>query len=156
MARPSNTRAQNETETEIVDRLRGVLIRGSRGLRLTYTDEDLSPTQLEVLAMVARRGPMRLSEVAENDGLNPTMVSRIVAKLEDAGLARRTPDPLDGRVMHLTVTDEGRALHDVIRHRRSEALRVALEDLSPGERETLSRALPVFESLVESLKERRR
>jgi DNA-binding MarR family transcriptional regulator len=145
-----------ENETELVDRLRAVLIRGSRSLRLTYTDENLSPTQLEVLAMVVRQGPMRLSEVAENDGLNPTMVSRIVAKLEESRLVRRTPDPLDGRVMHVTATDEGRALHGVIRRRRSEALQIALEDLSFEERASLTQAVTVLESVVESLKERRR
>lgn len=145
-----------ETDAELVERLRTVLVRGSRRLRLTYTDENLSPTQLEVLAMVVRRGPMRLSEVAEDEGLNPTMLSRIVAKLEDADLARRTSDPLDGRVVHLSATDEGRALHDVIRRRRNEALRTALEDLSTGERRGLASAVSVLESLVESLNERRR
>jgi DNA-binding MarR family transcriptional regulator len=94
--------------------------------------------------------------LATDEGLNPTMLSRIVAKLEAAGLAKRTPDELDGRVVHLAVTDAGRALYEVIRSGRAEALLSALERLSPLEQQTLGAAIPVLESVVEVLKQRNR
>jgi DNA-binding MarR family transcriptional regulator len=139
-------------ENEVIDRLRTVFTRGQRQLRLTYTDETLSPTQLEVLAMIVRRGPLRLSEVATLQGLNPTMLSRIVAKLEVAHLVTRTTDATDGRVAHLAATEQGKALNEMIRRQRSAALAFALEQLSTSEQRTLSEALPVLESLVETLR----
>ena len=141
---------------ELVDRLRTVLMRGQRQLRLTYTDDSLSPTQLEVLAMVVRRGPLRVAEIASLEGLNPTMLSRIVAKLEVARLVARHSDDADGRVVHVSATDEGRALYEIIRRQRSDALAVALDELSPDDRRTLSNALAALESLVASLKQPRR
>jgi DNA-binding MarR family transcriptional regulator len=147
---------QRVPEVELVDRLRTVISRGSRQLRLTYSDDSLSPSQHEVLAIIVRRGSMRLSELAGSEGLNPTMLSRIVAKLEDADLARRTPDIVDGRVVHLAATDRGRALYEVIRSQRTDALKFALEQMSPDEQRRLADALPVLESLVDALKQRGR
>jgi DNA-binding MarR family transcriptional regulator len=92
--------------------------------------------------------------LATDEGLNPTMLSRIVAKLEAAGLAQRTPDELDGRVARLAVTDAGRTLYEVIRSERTEALLSALERLSPLEQRKLVAAIPVLESVVEVLKQR--
>ena len=130
-------------------------MRGQRQLRLTYTDDSLSPTQLEVLAMVVRRGPLRVAEIASLEGLNPTMLSRIVAKLEVAQLVTRRADDFDGRVVHVATTDQGRTLYEMIRRQRSDALGVALDQLSPDQRRTLSDALPALEALVESLKQSR-
>jgi DNA-binding MarR family transcriptional regulator len=147
---------QGESENEIVDRLRAVISRGNRHLRMTYADDSLSPSQLEVLAMLVRRGPMRLSELAAEEALNPTMLSRIVAKLENADLALRISDEVDGRVVHVVATEKGRSLYQVIRRQRTNALRSALEQMSRSDQHTLADAMPVLESLIESLKQPRR
>ena len=139
------------SDGEVIDRLRVVLVRGQRRLRLAYTDDNLSPTQLEVLAMVVRRGPLRLAEVASLEGINPTMLSRIVAKLEEAQLVTRVADANDGRVVHVAATDQGRGLYEVIHRQRTQALALALESLSFHERQELRGALPALEKLVASL-----
>ena len=59
----------------------------------TSTGEDLTPTQYSVLALVRVRGPLGLTELTELEGLNPTMLSRIVKVLDERGLIRRMPDP---------------------------------------------------------------
>ncbi len=141
------------SDGELIDRLRVVLARGQRQLRLAYTDDTLSPTQLEVLAMVVRRGPLRLAEVANLEGLNPTMLSRIVAKLEEARLVTRIADAVDGRVVHLAATDEGRTLYEVVHRQRTQALASALGRLTSGERRELRGALPALERLVASLQQ---
>jgi len=123
----------------------------SRSLRLVHVDGNLSPSQREVLFTITRRGPMRLSEVAANEGINPTMLSRIVSHLESANLVTRTPDAGDARVMHLSSTDQGRALCDEIRNERTDALQSALGKLTVEQRLTLFDALPVLESLVNTL-----
>jgi DNA-binding MarR family transcriptional regulator len=122
-----------------------------RSLRLVHVDGNLSPSQREVLFTITRRGPVRLSEVAASEGINPTMLSRIVSHLESANLVIRTPDTSDARVMHLSCTDQGRALCKEIRNERTDALHSALSQLTVEQRQMLLDALPVLESLVETL-----
>ena len=76
---------------EDVARLRIALGRIARPLDRQSRGGELTRTQPSVLATVARLGPLRLSELAEIEGVNPTMLSRMVGKLEEAGLLHRPP-----------------------------------------------------------------
>jgi len=84
-------------DAELVARLRRVIPRLARELNGTSTGEGLTPTQYSVLALVRVRGPLGLAELTELEGLNPTMVSRIIKVLDERELIRRTPDPHDMR-----------------------------------------------------------
>src|ERR1700744_1336666 len=88
-------------DSELVARLRAVIPRLARVLNETSTGEDLTPTQYSVLALVRSRGPLGLAELTELEGLNPTMVSRIIKVLDERELIRRMPDPNDMRVARL-------------------------------------------------------
>jgi len=139
-------------EAEAVTRLRRVIARLARLLNAAPVSEDLTPTQASVLGLVAHRGPIGMTELAELEGLNPTMLSRVVAKLVETGLVRKLPNPADQRAVHLEATDDG---HDV--HRRIIAARTAtvaqiLEGLSPDVTDALLDALPALEALAEGLR----
>jgi DNA-binding MarR family transcriptional regulator len=139
---------------EIASRTRAVIGRLGRGLRQTRAGTELSPSQYDVLATVSNREHVRLSDLAANEGLNPTLLSRIVGKLEDSGLVTREQDTDDRRVAHVSITPEGRALHQRIRSERTDVLALALERLEPHELELLVGALPVLESLAVTVRER--
>jgi DNA-binding MarR family transcriptional regulator len=139
---------------ELAAHLRSVTGRLSRRLRRTEAGADLSPSQHEVLVSIVRGGPLRPSDVAAIEGLNPTMLSRIAGKLEVAGLVRRSQDAADGRVALLEATDQGRELVDRIRRERTGALITALDELDERARSLLARALPVLDALAESVKDR--
>lgn len=109
-----------------------------------------------MLFTIVRSGPLRLADVAQDEGLNPTMVSRIVAHLEAAQLVTRSYDEDDARVVHLASTDAGRALWQDIRNERTDALVFAIGQLSMEEQATLIGVLPLLESLVEIVKRRDR
>src|ERR1700744_4363878 len=94
-------------DTELVARLRAVIPRLARVLNDTSTVADLTPTQYSVLSLVHIRGPLGLTELTELEGLNPTMLSRIVKALDEAGLIRRMPDPDDLRAARGEATGEG-------------------------------------------------
>jgi DNA-binding MarR family transcriptional regulator len=102
---------------------------------------------------VVRRGPIGLSELAELEGINPTMLSRITAHLAEEGLLLRTADPSDRRAARVAATAAGRRLRERIHRERTEALAAHLQELDRGERELLWRALPVLEKLAERLGE---
>jgi DNA-binding MarR family transcriptional regulator len=143
-----------EDSAEFPARMRRAIGRLNRRLRLTRAGAELSPSQYEVLATIVKRGPLRHAEIAVIEGLNPTMLSRIVGKLEAAGLVTRLADPADGRVVHVAATKKGRDLVARIRSERSDTLSVALMGLSEDEHQTLLLALPVLESLAERLGDR--
>lgn len=62
---------------------------------------------LELNAAPGRR--LRMSELGARAVLSRERVSRVVTELERAGLARREPNPQDGRSSYAAVTPDGRA-----------------------------------------------
>ena len=73
------------------------------------SEDGVSPTQGQILAMVAGEGPLRPSAIAERLGVTAPTVSDAVRALVDKGLAARERDPADARATLLAVTAAGRA-----------------------------------------------
>ena len=142
------------TTSELAGRMRTIVGRMSRGLRQAGGQTDLSPSQYEVLGTVARRGDVRLSELASIEGINPTLLSRIIGKLEADGLLVREADPDDRRAAHVVPTARGRKRYEQIRSERTDALNLAIEALDEQEQQALAGALPVLEALADSLRHR--
>jgi DNA-binding MarR family transcriptional regulator len=144
-------------DTETTTRLRAVIGRLSRRLRPTSAGAaaGLTPTKTTILLSVHREGPLRLSAIAEVEGINPTMLSRIVADLTDAGLIERTSDAADRRAALVTATAAGRKLVEKIRRERTDALSQALAGLEEADRRRIEQVLPAFERLAEQLRRRR-
>jgi DNA-binding MarR family transcriptional regulator len=94
---------------------------------------------------------VRITELAEIEGINPTMLSRIVGKLEDAGLLHRRPDPDDRRAALVEPTDAGRELQRRVREERTRLLVEHLADLPDGLAAGLLDALPALEALATAL-----
>ena len=140
-------------DTETTPRLRAVIGRLSRRLRPTAAAvaAGLTPTKISVLLHVARAGQIRLSELSDAEGINPTMMSRVIADLTDAGLVTRAIDPGDRRAALVEATAAGRKLADRIRRERTDALNLALEGLEERERSQIEAALPALERLAEQL-----
>ena len=140
-------------DTETAQRLRMVFGQLSRRLRPTEAvlAANLTPTRVSVLLNTVRNGPIRLAEVAEQEGLNPTLLSRTVAHLAQDGLVTRSADQSDRRSAWLDATPAGRELAERIRAQRTQAVQVALEELSAQDRELVEAALPALEQLAQHL-----
>jgi DNA-binding MarR family transcriptional regulator len=136
---------------EASERLRAVIGRLSRRLRPTVAGSGLTPSQISVLFTIVRLGPLRLSELAEIESVNPTMLSRIAAHLCDAGLIVRSADPGDRRSAFVQATPAGRRIRERIHRERTRALSAHVEELDERQREALWNALPVLEELAERL-----
>ncbi|MBV9413560.1 MAG: MarR family transcriptional regulator, partial [Solirubrobacterales bacterium] len=131
------TPTATQLDLDTTARLRAVIGRLSRRLRPTPAARaaGLTPTQISVLLTVVREGPIRLSDLANAEGINPTQLSRAVAHLVETGLVARSADDGDRRAAWLTPTAAGRRLTERIRRERTDALNVALEGLAADERE---------------------
>lgn len=140
-------------DPDAVARLRRAIGKLARLLNSSAASEDLTPTQASVLAIIGFRGPLGPTEVARVEGINPTMLSRIATKLDTAGLIRRTPHPTDQRAALLEVTDEGKAINERIRQKRSATVTSILAGLPAETTATLLAALPALEDLANGFDE---
>jgi DNA-binding MarR family transcriptional regulator len=142
---------------ETAARLRTVIGRLSRRLRSTAAARQagLTPTKISVLLTVARTSPTRLADLAASEGLNPTLLSRVISELVAAGLLERSSDPDDRRAAWVKISRTGRRLAERMRSERTEAVNAAMRGLSAEECRCLEKALPPLEALAEALTERR-
>lgn len=129
-------------------RLRTAVGRLERHLAIAARDPQLTPTQAWIVAAVVRHGSIGIGELAAAEDVNPTMLSRVIGKLDDAGLIRRVPDPRDGRAALVEPTPAGRRLKQRMQERRTVALSEALAALSDDEDAALVAALPALEALA--------
>ncbi|HTU75800.1 MAG TPA: MarR family transcriptional regulator [Trebonia sp.] len=138
-------------DTELVARLRGVIPRLARQLNDTSTGEGLTPTQYSVLALIRIRGPIGLAELTELEGLNPTMLSRVIKALDERGLIRRLPGLTDLRAARVEVTPEGERVHERVRAERTQVMSECLLAMPAETAGTLLSVVPALESLAEAL-----
>jgi DNA-binding MarR family transcriptional regulator len=144
-------------DEETAVRLRVAISRLYRRLRPTAASAaaGLTPTGSSVLLTIVRRSEIRLSELAEVESLNPTMLSRVVSDLAGAGLVARVSDDGDRRAAWVKSTPAGRKLSERIRRERTAALNRALAGLDEHDRRLIERALPALEGLAQELQDRR-
>jgi DNA-binding MarR family transcriptional regulator len=133
---------------ELASRLRLVITRTARRLR-QQSDPGLSPTQAAALAAIERAGPLTPSELARIERVQRPTISRVTARLGQAGLLERLPDELDGRGARLRVTPEGRRTLRALRNRKTAYLAERLERLDPEDRAVMARASGLLERLLE-------
>lgn len=104
------------------------------GVRL---DRALFP----VLMRVARRGPLRIGELAELCGRNYTTVSRQIGKLEELGLVQRRDHGSDARITEALITAKGRAMTLSLDGAREKIMSALLADWSQRDVAELARLL---------------
>jgi DNA-binding MarR family transcriptional regulator len=97
------------------------------------------------------RGPLGLSELATQQAINRTMLSRVLGKLEAADLIVRRPTIADGRAIEVMATPEGARLRERLIAARTRLLAEKLAGL-PGETiTTIIDAVPGLAELAAAL-----
>ncbi|MCT9934325.1 MarR family transcriptional regulator [Planotetraspora sp. A-T 1434] len=115
-------------------------------LRRTTAGQPVTSQQYSVLGSL-EGAPRRMTELAEEHGVQlPTMTVQI-NRLEDAGLVARGSDASDARVRTVELTGEGRSRLRGVRQARIAYLARQLETLTPEERSAISVALPALAKL---------
>jgi DNA-binding MarR family transcriptional regulator len=133
---------------ETADRLRLAIVRTARRLR-QEAGEHVSPSSVAALATIERRGPLAPSELAELERVKRPTITRVVARLEEAGLVERTNDPTDGRAFLVSITRQGSELLRRIRTRKNAYLARRLVKLEADDLAALERAADVLERILE-------
>jgi DNA-binding MarR family transcriptional regulator len=133
---------------ELASRLRLAITRTARRLRQD-AGPGLSPTQAAALSTIDRVGPLTPSELARIEQVQRPTISRVTARLGQAGLIERMPDELDGRGARLRVSPEGRRTLRELRSRKTAYLAERLERLDPEEQAILAQASELLERMLE-------
>jgi DNA-binding MarR family transcriptional regulator len=117
---------------------------------LNFGDLGAEFSALMLLFPLRLRGPMRVTDLAEVKQADPSTVSRQVAQLVKAGLARREADPVDGRASRVAVTDAGMAACQQLYDERHALLSKVLGDWPPERVIAFTDLFAEFNSSVEA------
>ena len=132
----------------MADRLRLSATRLARRLR-QESGTHMTPSQLSALAAVDRHGPLTLGALAELERVAPPSVTKVVTKLEAAGLVARRLDDADRRVAWVSITSSGVGLLAKIRQRKTAWLAARLSRLDAEQVRAVAAALDALESLMD-------
>ena len=136
------------TQPDLASRLRLDISRMARRLR-QEAGALLSPSQAAALTTIERHGPLTPSELAERERVQRPTVTRVLARLEEAGLVDRAADPQDRRSSLVSISEDGRALLESARARTDAFLARRIDALEPADREALERAAALLERMLE-------
>ncbi len=98
-------------------------------------DSNLRMVEYHVLAMLSNspERKMRMSVLAEVTNASLSRLSHLVKRLEERGLARREPDPADGRFTNAILTETGLATLAEAAPRHVAHVRALVVDVLPPE-----------------------
>jgi DNA-binding MarR family transcriptional regulator len=141
-------------DTDKLSQLSVSLRRISRRIDRQVSIGGLTSTEASVLASIVRRGPLGVGELAAHEGINPTMLSRVVGRLEAAELVRRQSSIADRRAIEVVATRKGVRMRERVLAQRSELLAERLAELPPGMADIIVNAAPALEALAAAFQSR--
>jgi DNA-binding MarR family transcriptional regulator len=117
-------------------------------LRQSRDPAGLSASGLSALGRLDSLGSLRITELADLEQLTQPGMTTLINRLEDAGLAVREPDPLDGRAVRVTITSSGAERVALIRDARTSRLSARIARLSAQHQSALAAALPALQAFA--------
>lgn len=110
-------------------------------------NSDVSLTEWRIIVMATFETPSTSADLARVSGLDKAQISRAVTRMQERGLVRLRPDPVDGRKAYVEMTDQGRAIYakliKIMRQRQA----IFEKTLNQEELKTLFRLLSKLETL---------
>jgi DNA-binding MarR family transcriptional regulator len=127
-------------ETEMVVLARAL----ERMHRRSEIYRDLDRASYLIARTLETTGPVSISSLAIALGLDATTVTRQVATMEDGRMILRRPDPDDGRVSMISLSQHGRRLMRAVQLARKERVASLLRDWTDEDRRDFGRLLARF------------
>ena len=131
------------------DAERLALVMGRLNRRLQAATGGLSHGLLSAMAVIAKHGPLRLSDLAQLEGVSAPSMTRTVAELEARGYVVRSSDPVDGRAVLIAAADAGTAAILDARTTRAQLVSELLATLDKVDAAAIAAALPALERLTD-------
>jgi DNA-binding MarR family transcriptional regulator len=124
-------RSYLETVVEVVE-----IVGRSRGFEnlLERLGSPVTHSVYLTLRVIARHGPLAMTEVATRTGAEPSRASKRVRTLTEHGLAERIRRPEDRRVLPVRVSSAGAELIRRVHEEQTETFRTAMGPVSAADR----------------------
>jgi DNA-binding MarR family transcriptional regulator len=132
----------------VANRLRPVLLKLNRELRREIHSLGVTGGQVSLLNQIKQEPLIGIRELAERERMSKPGMSKYVARLETAGLVRRT-ELADKRRAGFELTDEGERVLLSVKRRRTVWLAERLRGLSPLELDAVDAAVDPLMTLLE-------
>lgn len=99
--------------------LLGFMLNETRNANFSLIERELAPlnitsAQFKIVIGIAHERASTLTEFARFYDYDPGAMKRLIDRVEEKGLIRRTPSAVDRRIIHLELTEEGERLYPQI------------------------------------------
>lgn len=111
---------------------------------------DLTGPQLTILSMLDKEGSSRVSDIAQQEGIQMPTASNAIHNLEKRGMVKRERDPFDRRGILVSITEFGHATVLEVGKQRTEHLADVFSVLNQDELELCHKMAPVIKKLASS------
>jgi len=138
----------SSTRRQAADEIHSAAIHLLRRVAREDAGAGVSPPRMSALSVLVFTGPKTISELASMERVKLPTMSRLVAAMEEEGLARREPHAEDGRVVTVHATAKGRRALERGRELRLRALEELLGDASARELAVIREAARIVDRLV--------
>lgn len=116
----------------------GILASATSGI----IDPRLEAGDVDTLVHISSTGESRMSEIAAGLQIVPSTATRAVDRLVERGLATRRRDANDGRVVRISLTDDGLRVQAIARYGRHAFAARLLERFDPDDQDAIAALMP--------------
>ena len=111
-------------------------------------NSEYSLPEARILYELSQREGVQASGIIESLGIDKGYLSRILDQFATKKLIVRKRSQDDGRLMHIYLTEKGRAASDKLNEASDEQLQSLLSGLSPADGEELSRHMTAITNIL--------
>jgi DNA-binding MarR family transcriptional regulator len=137
-----------QSPADLAAELRPRLMRLSHMLRRQTLELSLTMTQSAVLGRLLAGRPLRVSELAQSEGVQLPTMTQILSRMEEQGLVKRQVAAQDRRCVEVSILPRGEELARQVTESRNALLQRQLSGLSQEELDALAAAIPALDSLL--------
>ena len=143
-------RTANVMVAEILDNIRRVFQVVNEQSKQVERETGLTGPQVWAIKVIAKEGPVRVSELAKRMYLHPATVGGILDRLEKRGLIARCRSSADRRVVDVELTADGRQLVESSPEVASNKIALGLEALPFAELATIHHGLERLTGILDA------
>jgi DNA-binding MarR family transcriptional regulator/N-acetylglutamate synthase-like GNAT family acetyltransferase len=138
----------SEDKTGAVRRFNRFYTRQIGVLREGLLHSPHSLTEARILFELAQRDNLTATGLSRELGLDPSYLSRMLARLEEQGLVERVRFEKDGRQRLMCLSTDGKRAFALLDQRSREEVAEMLSDLGEEDQQRLLKAMQVIESIL--------
>jgi DNA-binding MarR family transcriptional regulator/GNAT superfamily N-acetyltransferase len=148
MTAPIEPKPANTHDAAIFRRFNRMYTRFIGTLNEGLLNTDYSLAEARVIYELANRSAPKASEIAEELGLDPGYLSRLLAKFEQSGLLKRKASEQDGRYAELSLAPKGKSAFKKLNALSEEQAATVLQTLPPSARMELIDCMKTIEAIL--------